>query len=105
VSVGVDEMQPNFEPLKNQIENWKRGTLIDDQAKLVIYEAFVEQRFPTRLLPSVHQNYFEPAYEAFAPRTLWSLSNAFTSAFKKLAPVRQFQLTARLGSFLQGTQN
>ena len=24
------------------------------------------------LLP-FHQNYFEPAYEAFAPRTLWSL--------------------------------
>src|SRR5437667_6908145 len=105
LSVGVDKMQRNFEPLKHQIDNWKSGILIDDQAKVIIYEAFVEQRLPTRLLPSVHQHYFEPAYEAFAPRTLWSLSNAFTSAFKKLAPVRQFQLTARLGSFLQGTQN
>ena len=101
LSVGVDKMQRNFEPLKHQIDNWKTGTLIDDQAKVIIYEAFVEQRFPTRLLPSVHQSYFQPAYEAFAPRTLWSLSNAFTSAFKKLTPVRQFQLTAKLGNYLQ----
>jgi len=101
ISVGVDKMQRNFDPLKQQIDTWKTGTLIDDQAKVIIYEAFVEQRLPTRLLPWVHQNYFEPTYEAFAPRTLWSLSNAFTSAFKKLTPVRQFQLTAKLGTYLQ----
>ena len=51
LSVGVDKMQQNFEPLKHQIDNWKTGTLIDDQAKVIIYEAFVGQRFPTRLLP------------------------------------------------------
>ena len=101
LSVGVDEMQRNFEPLKHQIDSWKTGTLIDHQAKVIIYEAFVEQRLPMRLLPPVHQNYFQTAYDAFAPRTLWSLSNAFTPSFKKLAPVRQFQLTAKLGSFLQ----
>jgi len=26
---------------------------------------------------------------------------SFTSAFKKLGPIRQFQLTAKLGSYLQ----
>src|SRR5438128_3150196 len=76
LSVGVDKMQRNFEPLKQQIEDWKTEELIDDQAKVIIYEAFAEQRFPTRLLPAVHQHYFQPAYEAFSPRTLWSLSNA-----------------------------
>ncbi|HYR88474.1 MAG TPA: DUF932 domain-containing protein [Terriglobia bacterium] len=100
LSVGVDKMQRNFDPLKQQIDDWKTGKLIDDQAKVIIYEAFVEQRLPMRLLPSVHQHYFQPAYEAFAPRTMWSLSNAFTSSFKKLTPIRQFQLTAKLGSFL-----
>ena len=80
LSVGVDEMQRNFEPLKHQIDSWKTGTLIDHQAKVIIYEAFVEQRLPMRLLPSVHQNYFQPAYDAFAPRTLWSLSNAVCCA-------------------------
>jgi hypothetical protein len=28
----------------------------------------------------VHDLYFEPKYEEFRPRTIWSLSNAFTSA-------------------------
>jgi hypothetical protein len=31
---------------------------------------------------------------------MWSLSNAFTSAFKKLDPVPQFKATAKLGAFL-----
>lgn len=33
-------------------------------------------------------------------RTLWSLSNAFTSAFKELDPVPRFKATASLGGFL-----
>ena len=43
------------------------------------------------LLPEVHRLYFEPQYEEFSPRTMWSLSNAFTSAFKNLDPIPQFQ--------------
>jgi len=30
--------------------------------------------------PKVHLLYFEPEYPDFSPRTMWSLSNAFTSA-------------------------
>ena len=44
--------------------------------------------------------YFEPQYHEFSPRTMWSLSNAFTSAFKKLDPVPHFKATAKLGEFL-----
>lgn len=50
-------------------------------------------------MPLVHRYYFKPEYEAFRPRTLWSLTNAFTSALKELKPVQQFQATAKLGSF------
>jgi hypothetical protein len=39
-------------------------------------------------------------YEEFSTRTMWSLSNAFASAFKKLYPVPQFKATAKLGEFL-----
>jgi hypothetical protein len=42
----------------------------------------------------------KPKYEKFRPRTIWSLSNAFTSAFKELDPIRQFRATAKLGEFL-----
>ena len=45
--------------------------------------------------------YFEPKYEEFRPRTIWSLSNAFTSAFKGLDPIPQFKATAKLGEFLE----
>ena len=33
--------------------------------------------------------------------TIWSLSNAFTSAFKELEPIPQFRATAKLGEFLE----
>jgi len=49
----------------------------------------------------VHDLYFEPKYEDFKPRTIWSLSNAFTSAFKELEPIPQFKATAKLGEFLE----
>jgi hypothetical protein len=50
--------------------------------------------------PEVHRRYFEPEYPEFSARTMWSLSNAFTSAFKKLDPVPQFKATAMPGGFL-----
>ena len=42
----------------------------------------------------------DPQYDEFKPRTVWSLSNAFTSAFKDLEPIPQFRATAKLGGFL-----
>jgi len=35
------------------------------------------------------------------PRTIWSLSNAFTLAFKELEPIPQFGATAKTGEFLE----
>src|SRR5437879_9339050 len=102
LSVGIDKMKRNFEPLKQQINDWQTREVTDDHAKLVIYRAVVEEKFPLKLLTSVHEHYFTPQYEAFLPRTMWSLSNAFTSALKQLAPIRQFQMTAKLGAFLEG---
>ncbi len=101
ISVGVDRMQRNFEPMRKQVETWQRSELTDVTAKVVIYEAFVEGRLeaPKHLARSVHDLYFEPKYEEFRPRTIWSLSNAFTSAFKELDPIPQFKATAKLGDF------
>jgi hypothetical protein len=103
LSVGVDRMQRNFEPMRKQVEAWKGTRLLDDTAKLVIYRAFVEGDLdaPKHLARRVHDLYFEPQVEEFAPRTVWSLSNAFTSAFKDLDPIPQFKITARLAPFLE----
>lgn len=103
VSIGVDKIQRNFEPLTRQIEDW-RGVEIDTlAAKGLIYDAFLDPKLdlPRNLLPAVHAGYFEPQLDEFRPRTLWSMSNSFTSAFKELKPVKQFQATARLGTFIE----
>ena len=96
-------MQRNFEPMRKQLEAWQRSELTDVTAKVVIYAAFVEGKLeaPKHLACTVHDLYFEPRYEEFRPRTIWSLSNAFTSAFKELDPIPQFRATAKLGEFLE----
>jgi len=96
-------MQRNFEPMRKQVEAWQRSELTDVTAKVVIYEAFVEGKLdaPKHLACAVHDLYFEPTYEEFRLRTIWSLSNAFTSAFKELEPIPQFRATAKLGEFLE----
>ncbi len=103
LSVGVDRMQRNFEPMRKQVEAWKGTRLPDKSAKLVIYRAFVQGELdvPKHLARRVHDQYFNPQIEEFAPRTTWSLSNAFTSAFKELDPIPQFRATAKLASFLE----
>lgn len=103
LSVGVDRIQRNFEPIKKQVQAWKASRITDELAKLIIYRAFVEEELdaPKHLARRVHEQYFNPPFEEFAPRTMWSLSNAFTSAFKSLDPIPQFKATAKLGPFLE----
>jgi hypothetical protein len=88
--------------MQRQVEHWRQAQITDDRAKLIFYAAFIDGKLdaPRSLLSEVHRLYFEPQYEEFSPRTMWSLSNAFTSAFKKLDPVPQFKATAKLGEFL-----
>jgi len=105
LSIGIDRIQRNFEPMKKQVEAWKGTRISDESAKLVIYRAFVQVEVddPKYLARRVHDLYFNPEVEQFASRTTWSLSNAFTSAFKELDPIPQFRATAKLASFLELT--
>lgn len=104
ISIGVDRMQRNFDPMRRQVEAWRTTQLSDGAAKLIIYRAFVEGQLdvPRHLVRVVHKRYFDPRHEEFAPRTMWSLSNAFTSAFNELEAIPQFRATAKLGEFLEG---
>ena len=36
ISVGVDRMQRNFDPMRKQVETWQRSELSDATAKLAI---------------------------------------------------------------------
>jgi hypothetical protein len=103
LSVGVDDMQRNFKPMVEGVERWRNSQLSDVSAKLLIYQAFIEGELevPRHLARPVHDLYFNPQHEEFQPRTMWSLSNAFTSAFKELDPIPQYKATGKLAGFLQ----
>jgi hypothetical protein len=102
LSIGVDRIQRNFKPLETTISDWKANILSPNDARLIIYEAFVEGKLEVspKLMRSVHGHYFEPQYDEFKQANLWSLSNAFTSSFKELKAIKQYQATAKLGPFL-----
>src|SRR5437899_811752 len=56
ISIGVDRMQRNFEPMRRQIDLWRESQVTDVTAKLVIYEAFIESELevPKHLARVVH---------------------------------------------------
>jgi hypothetical protein len=89
-----------------QVESWRAQQLPAAAARLTIYRAFIEGdlEVPRHLARRVHERYFNPRHEEFQPRTMWSLSNAFTSAFKELDPIPQFRATAKLGSFFEAVR-
>jgi hypothetical protein len=101
IDVGLGRMQRNFEPMRKQVEGWRETQLTDDQAKLIIYRGFVQGDLdvPKHLVRGVHDAYFNPGHPEFQPRTIWSLTNAFTSTLKTMDPVPQFKATAKLGQF------
>src|SRR5437867_2243913 len=105
LSIGIDRMQRNFDPMRKQIEAWHESQITDVTAKLIIYQAFIESELevPRLLARVVHDRYFNPQFEDFQPRTMWSLSNAFTSAFRELDAIPQFRATAKLGAFLEAS--
>jgi hypothetical protein len=95
-------MQRNFEPTRKQAEPWRQSELTDVTAKIIICQAFIESEpeVPRHLACGLHDLYFDPQYGKFKPGTVWSWSNAFTSAFKDLAD-SVFRATAKLGAFLE----
>lgn len=106
ITIGVDRTQRYFEPMRAAIDVWKGHSLTDAQAEALIYKAFVREALeaPFHLMKDVHQAYYEPKHEAFAPRTLWSLHNAFTEAFKLLKPVPMLRAMETLPRVIDVTE-
>src|SRR5438067_1857539 len=57
LAIGVDRIQRNFAPLSEQVTRWRAVQITDDQAKLVIYRAFIEAELevPKHLVRDVHR--------------------------------------------------
>jgi len=102
LALGVDRIQRGFGPLREAIESKRNQLIGEDAARSIVYRAFMENRFPLKLMKIVHREFFTaPSHAEFKQQTVWSLENAFTTAFKELTPVRQYEMTAKLGKFLQ----
>ena len=71
LSVGVNRIQRNSEPMQRQVEHWRHVQITDERAKLIFYSAFIHGKLdaPKSLLSDVHRLYFEPEYPDFSPRT------------------------------------
>jgi hypothetical protein len=101
LSIACDRIQRNVGKLHGEINRKQEQVIESRDAKSLLYTAFTDGRFPISLFRAVHREFFiAPSYEEFKGSTMWSLENAFTTSFKKLNPVSQFEMTARLGKFL-----
>lgn len=98
ISVGIDEAQRGFAPMQQRVEAWRQLLISDYQARLHIFQAFIENQLeaPKHLAREVWHNWTAPAHEEFQPRTAYALQNAYTSSFKLLDPIPAYKATASL---------
>jgi hypothetical protein len=103
LTLGVDTMQRQFEPMVQAVSRWQESLISDVTAKLMIYEAFIEGAIdlPKHLARPTHDYYFNPPHPEFAPRTMWSLQNSFTGAFKQLEPIPQQLAAGNFARFIE----
>lgn len=61
LSVGVNRLQRNFEPVQRHVKSWRQAQITDAPAKLAFYSAFVEGKLDAAksLLSEIHRLYFE----------------------------------------------
>ena len=67
----------------------------------LMVEAVKANVLPASRLPKVIEAWEEPKHEEFAPRTAWSLFNAFTEVQKSTSPWLQMEGSLRLSSLFR----
>jgi len=83
-----DQLAPQYERLETNIERMKGKSLSLDAARLLAVKAAELDAIPSCDVVPVLKEYRSPRHEEFAPRTVWSLFNAFTELAKKYSPPR-----------------
>lgn len=96
----VAGVQSAWNAQDHRIEAYKRSRLRDRSAHDLIIRAVDHGVIANRLVPGVLQEWREPSHDAFTPRTVWSLHNAFTEAMKGVNLERLPMHTQRLTELL-----
>ena len=89
----VSSMQ---ERLAEEVAAMKARELTAPEADHLIVEAIRKHVVPASWLPKVLSAWEEPRHVEFAPRTAWSLMNAFTEILKGQGPRAQMEGSLRL---------
>jgi hypothetical protein len=87
----------------DRISRWRHAELPPDVADALLLRAYERGIVTATLLPRVLSEWRHPSFEEFRPRTLWSLFNAFTTAFagrQRSNPQEFAAMTLRLYGFL-----
>ncbi len=102
-------MLPSFQEQEAaRIERMKETELGEDQADALILRGFERGIVGSRELPKVLQQWRNPPFEEFQPRTAWTLLNAFTGAMKERGssmPQIHATQTMRLHALLDPERN
>jgi hypothetical protein len=98
-------MQRNFEPMRKQVEGVAYRRVDDSHGARDHLRGVHRERTGGTQAPCPARAWrLLPQSEEFKPRTVWSLSNAFGSAFKELEPIPQFRTTVKLAGFRGATR-
>jgi len=100
LTAGLQRWQQHSDILIDEIDQFKNTRLNDTEAKALILDAFTQGLMPLRFMPDVAKEWREPRHEDFAPRTMWSLSNAFTEVQKQMPVSTRFAASQDLGRLL-----
>jgi len=87
-----------------RIDRFRQNELTDDRANSLILQSYRRGIVGARLLPKVCDQWEIPTHDEFRPRTMWSLLNAFSEAYKDrqgARPAEAAQETIRLQRFLE----
>jgi hypothetical protein len=87
--------------IDGEIAAMKARELPPAHAHHLMVEAVKANVLPASRLPKVIEAWEEPRHEAFAPRTAWSLFNAFTEVEKSAGPRQQMEGTLRLSALFR----
>src|SRR5271170_6557036 len=96
----LNEYEVHYRQLKSEIGNLQNYALNSDAAKVLIHDIFAKQIMPVRFMPTVSSEYFaeNPRHAEFAPRTAWSLLNAFTEVAKAMPLTTRIDATQEIGA-------
>ena len=89
------------ERIDSEIAAMKVRELPKAHAHHLMVEAVKGDVVPASRLPKVIEAWEKPAHEEFAPRTAWSLFNAFTEVQKHSAPRAQVKGSLKLSSLFR----